>query len=196
MFCSNCGTQLPDEANFCLKCGKAQQGTATTSNDNQYEHCRIELIELGYRLFQGTVYRFDANAIGTEGPYVAGQSKEFSINTGDREQLPILNALIRHLVADSWEAVETKGAQWYQHSFRRRVLSEKVSEKVNLVILSAGSNKIETIKAIRILTNMHLAEAKTLAETPNGVILSRVSKSTALRAQSLFQKAGAMTKIV
>ena len=23
MFCYNCGQQLPDEANFCMKCGKA-----------------------------------------------------------------------------------------------------------------------------------------------------------------------------
>jgi hypothetical protein len=35
MFCVNCGTQLPDDANFCLKCGKAQaNGTHTNVNNS------------------------------------------------------------------------------------------------------------------------------------------------------------------
>jgi hypothetical protein len=31
MFCSNCGTQLPDNANYCLKCGKPQVKGAQAS---------------------------------------------------------------------------------------------------------------------------------------------------------------------
>ena len=39
MFCSNCGTQLPDNQNFCQKCGKPQQhvsqGKQTTISESQ-----------------------------------------------------------------------------------------------------------------------------------------------------------------
>jgi zinc-ribbon domain len=36
MFCTNCGTQLPDEAKFCSNCGKPTHGTASGSgNSNQ-----------------------------------------------------------------------------------------------------------------------------------------------------------------
>jgi hypothetical protein len=31
MFCVKCGTKLPDDANFCLKCGKSQNSTSDTS---------------------------------------------------------------------------------------------------------------------------------------------------------------------
>ena len=121
MFCPNCGTQLPDEVNFCWKCGKTQRSATITSSETQYEHCRIELVEIGYRFLQGTFYQFDANAIGPNGPYVAGQSKQFSDLMNENQQPAILNTLIRQLVADGWEAVETKGSEWYQHGFRRRV---------------------------------------------------------------------------
>ena len=30
MYCSNCGTQLPDDANFCLRCGKPQKAVVPT----------------------------------------------------------------------------------------------------------------------------------------------------------------------
>ncbi|MFZ4656618.1 MAG: zinc-ribbon domain-containing protein [Caldilineaceae bacterium] len=29
MFCSNCGTQLPNDANFCLKCGQRLRAVAS-----------------------------------------------------------------------------------------------------------------------------------------------------------------------
>jgi hypothetical protein len=31
MFCTNCGTQLPDEAKFCSNCGKPTHGTPSGS---------------------------------------------------------------------------------------------------------------------------------------------------------------------
>lgn len=201
MFCPNCGTQLLDEANFCWKCGKVQQGTTTTSNEPQYEHCRIELVEVGYRLLQGTFYRFDADAIGTKGPYVAGQSKEFIMS--DKVQPAILDALIQHLVAGGWEAVETKGSQWYQHSFRRRAkldTGEKAAH-FDVVLLTAGKRKIEVIKALRQLkTNLGFRdlgfrEAKDLADTPGAVILQNISKEQAEDAKLALQKAGGIAKI-
>ena len=41
MFCSKCGTELPDEANFCLKCGQPTRGEASRATLVEYEFCTI-----------------------------------------------------------------------------------------------------------------------------------------------------------
>jgi ribosomal protein L7/L12 len=68
-------------------------------------------------------------------------------------------------------------------------------EKGNLVMLDAGPKKIETIKEIRQLTGLGLADAKVIAETPHAVVLKDVDGSTALEAMALFANAGAEVKI-
>ncbi len=35
MFCVNCGNELPDDANFCLKCGKPQQASGSVVSQEQ-----------------------------------------------------------------------------------------------------------------------------------------------------------------
>ena len=35
IFCSNCGKEMPDEANFCMKCGKHLQGVASAQLPRQ-----------------------------------------------------------------------------------------------------------------------------------------------------------------
>src|SRR5436305_242598 len=52
MFCTNCGYQMPDDANFCQKCGRPQNqsaGTASVRTDAepQWERMEIELREGG-----------------------------------------------------------------------------------------------------------------------------------------------------
>lgn len=41
MFCSKCGTELPDEANFCCKCGHPVKESASRAAPVQYEYCEI-----------------------------------------------------------------------------------------------------------------------------------------------------------
>ena len=73
------------------------------------------------------------------------------------------------------------------------VAAEPVEEKTefDVVIKEAGPKKIEVIKAIRQLTSLGLGEAKTMAETAGGVVMSQVGKDTANEAKKKLEEAGA-----
>ncbi len=76
--------------------------------------------------------------------------------------------------------------------------AEPVEEKTefDVVIKDAGPKKIETIKVIRQLTSLGLGEAKTLAETPGGKVLTGVSKEVAMDAKKKLEEAGAVVEVV
>jgi hypothetical protein len=200
MFCINCGANLPDEANFCLKCGK-QQKQGVQTDETKWETCEINY-KVAHDGLTGTRGCFRAEAIGFDGVYEAGRSQEFGCGYNmwlpDSKNEAHYNALIENLVKDRWEPTGERGEHWWNNRFRRKIVPKSSDEQnfVNLVILNAGSKKLETIKIIRSLTKFGFAEAKTLSETPNGVVLRNVSRSTALQAQSLFLNAGATVKIV
>lgn len=205
MFCINCGTSLPDEAIFCIKCGKPQKPGVQEAEKTEWI---TETCEINYKIthdgLTGTRGYFCADAIGTSGLFMAGRSLEFGC--GYNTWLPESNnashykTLVENLVKDSWESTGERGEHWWNSRFRRKV---KVADKsldgqnfVNLVMVNAGSKKIEVIKVIRQLTKLELIDAKRLTETPNAVILRNVSRSSAVQAQSLFQALGATVKIV
>jgi large subunit ribosomal protein L7/L12 len=73
----------------------------------------------------------------------------------------------------------------------------EVEEKTefDVIIKDAGPKKIETIKAIRQLTNLGLKEAKDLAETAGGKVLEAVSKEAADDAKSKLEAAGATVEL-
>jgi len=73
------------------------------------------------------------------------------------------------------------------------VAAEPVEEKTefDVVIKEAGPKKIEVIKAIRQLTQLGLGEAKTLAETAGGVVMTQVGKDAANEAKKKLEEAGA-----
>src|SRR5258706_2753377 len=73
------------------------------------------------------------------------------------------------------------------------VPAEAAEEKTeyDVVIKDAGPKKIEVIKVIRTLTSLGLGEAKTLAESPGGKVLSGVGKEAAMDAKKRLQEAGA-----
>lgn len=76
--------------------------------------------------------------------------------------------------------------------------AEPVEEKTefDVVIKDAGPKKIEVIKVIRQLTSLGLGEAKTLAETPGGKVLSAVGKDAAMDAKKKLEEAGAVVEVV
>jgi large subunit ribosomal protein L7/L12 len=78
------------------------------------------------------------------------------------------------------------------------VVAEPVEEKTEftVVIKDAGPKKIETIKAIRQLTNLGLKEAKDMAETAGGKVLEAVSKEAAADAKSKLEAAGAVIEVI
>ena len=77
------------------------------------------------------------------------------------------------------------------------VAAEPVEEKTefDVVIKDAGPKKIETIKVIRQLTSLGLGEAKTMAETAGGKILTGVGKDAAMEAKKKLEEAGAVIEL-
>ncbi len=75
--------------------------------------------------------------------------------------------------------------------------AEPVEEKTefDVVIKDPGAKKIDVIKVIRQLTSLGLGEAKTLAETPGGKVLSGVNKEAATDAKKRLEEAGAAIEL-
>lgn len=75
--------------------------------------------------------------------------------------------------------------------------AESVEEKTefDVIIKDAGPKKIEVIKVIRQLTSLGLGEAKTLAETAGGKVLSAVGKDAAADAKKKLEEAGAAVEV-
>jgi large subunit ribosomal protein L7/L12 len=76
--------------------------------------------------------------------------------------------------------------------------AEVVEEKTefDVVLKDVGPKKIEVIKVIRQLTNLGLVEAKTMAETVGGKVLSAVGKDAAKDAKVKLETAGAVVDVV
>jgi large subunit ribosomal protein L7/L12 len=77
------------------------------------------------------------------------------------------------------------------------VAAEPVEEKTefDVVIKDPGAKKIDVIKVIRQLTQLGLGEAKTLAETAGGKVLSGVGKDAATDAKKKLEEAGASIEL-
>jgi large subunit ribosomal protein L7/L12 len=77
------------------------------------------------------------------------------------------------------------------------VAAEPVEEKTefDVIIKDAGPKKIETIKVIRQLTSLGLGEAKTMAETAGGKVLTGVGKEAAMEAKKKLEEAGAAVEV-
>jgi large subunit ribosomal protein L7/L12 len=71
--------------------------------------------------------------------------------------------------------------------------AEPVEEKTefDVVIKDPGAKKIDVIKVIRQLTQLGLGEAKTLAETAGGKVLTGAGKDAANEAKKRLEEAGA-----
>jgi large subunit ribosomal protein L7/L12 len=71
--------------------------------------------------------------------------------------------------------------------------AEPVEEKTefDVIIKDAGAKKIDVIKVIRQLTSLGLGEAKTMAETAGGKVLTGVGKDAANEAKKKLEEAGA-----
>ena len=75
--------------------------------------------------------------------------------------------------------------------------AEPVEEKTefDVVIKETGAKKIDVIKVIRQLTSLGLGEAKTMAETPGGKVLTGVGKDAATEAKKKLEEAGAVVEL-
>jgi len=75
--------------------------------------------------------------------------------------------------------------------------AEPAEEKTefDVVIKETGPKKIEVIKVIRQLTSLGLGDAKTLAETAGGKVLTQVGKDAAEDAKKKLEEAGAVIEM-
>ena len=75
--------------------------------------------------------------------------------------------------------------------------AEAAEEKTefDVVIKETGPKKIEVIKVIRTLTSLGLGDAKVLAETAGGKVLTQVGKDAAEDAKKKLEEAGAVIEL-
>lgn len=75
--------------------------------------------------------------------------------------------------------------------------AEPVEEKTefDVIIKDAGAKKIDVIKVIRQLTSLGLGDAKTMAETAGGKVLTGVTKDAANEAKKKLEEAGAAVEL-
>jgi len=75
--------------------------------------------------------------------------------------------------------------------------AEPVEEKTefDVIIKETGAKKIDVIKVIRQLTSLGLGEAKTMAETAGGKVLTGVGKDAAMDAKKRLEEAGAVIAV-
>ena len=69
---------------------------------------------------------------------------------------------------------------------------EEEKTEFDVVIKEPGPKKIEVIKVIRQLTSLGLGDAKTMAETADGKVLTQVGKDAAEEAKKKLEEAGAV----
>ena len=68
-------------------------------------------------------------------------------------------------------------------------------DEFDVVLESAGDNKIPVIKEVRALTNLGLKEAKDLVEGAPKPVLEKVNKETADKAKAALEGAGATVSV-
>jgi large subunit ribosomal protein L7/L12 len=68
-------------------------------------------------------------------------------------------------------------------------------DEFDVVLESAGDNKIPVIKEVRALTNLGLKEAKDLVESAPAAILEKVNKEAADKAKEALEGAGAKVTV-
>lgn len=137
-FCHNCGVPMPEDANFCPKCGKPVSSVEEPAKleppveDNvevAAETCMIVAELAGEKwspLFPGDYIQFKARAGGPAGEFLAGESSRVKAGLGDyyepnkknKQHVKALDGLVEELKQAGWEQTG-KGDAWYNIKFRR-----------------------------------------------------------------------------
>jgi large subunit ribosomal protein L7/L12 len=68
-------------------------------------------------------------------------------------------------------------------------------DEFDVILESAGENKIPVIKEVRTLTNLGLKEAKDLVEGAPKPVLEKVNKETAQKAKEVLEAVGAKVSL-
>ncbi|MGH7488485.1 MAG: zinc ribbon domain-containing protein [bacterium] len=127
MFCTICGTELPEDANFCLKCGRPQREGIAPPTDGgksraRKEHCRITYFEK--KTLPGVRHQLYAEGTDAEGKdYVIAQSDFLIAPFNQGPRLQAIRNLVQKLEAEGWEltSIPTNEKDYVGYRFQRRV---------------------------------------------------------------------------
>lgn len=124
MFCTKCGAELPEQANFCWKCGLPQRDDVEAT-DSRYEVCEIKYYDVVVGFGRASRKVFVAESVGPKGTLKVARSAEFlapSTRQDYKKRWSELNALIAKLIDDGWEYVGSYGdGESWQRRFRRKI---------------------------------------------------------------------------
>ena len=132
MFCSNCGNQLEENADFCWHCGQPSSPGKKSKDSGrsqvEFEVCEIvwevtrkpKLLELNSRA------KFFVRAIGPSGKYTVAESREFVLGGDegirlDPETKASHDDLVQNLVQDGWQPIEGTSTVGFHIQFKRPV---------------------------------------------------------------------------
>ena len=142
MYCINCGTQLPDEANFCSNCGKSPRAVEQ-QKESKSESCEIVWIQVQPWNWENIrKFKFVAEAIGVNGKYNVFETATIGTKDHDtkREKYGILvDEIAELLLQGGWEASETRGENWWSYRFKRNWNPEQIKWEVCDVSVMAVS---------------------------------------------------------
>ncbi len=125
MFCKSCGTQLPDDATFCMKCGTPQK-EGVRPVEPKFETCQIMrvVVKPDSWTYEEKM-KFAAEVIGPKGKYNACESPVLTHNVQydvyQKEFGHHVDTMVNKLLHDGWEAVDSRGENWWNYRFKRRV---------------------------------------------------------------------------
>lgn len=176
MYCSNCGTQIANDARFCPKCGTAQKGGSPigSSAPEQWETCEIVWREIKGSFFSDPLMEYWAKAIGPDGSYYAGSSvmlDSLQPTHPDVDSHPSMNkdyykhktaceALLSKLLADGWmvvgqppDAHPQMKTQWWNYKLRRRWTAEQ-QQATQQVILNETKKLLADLRRDGILVKL------------------------------------------
>lgn len=127
IYCPQCGKELPDDANFCMKCGKPLTGGTqpTPQQEPLWEYCttgKRQVKDGG--IFHHSEYVMAARAVNPlRGTYDVAESDRFIDHQGipDEKLVPYFDQLVKQLTADGWVLLPPESPWWYSRKFRRRV---------------------------------------------------------------------------
>ena len=120
MFCQRCGTQLSDDAQFCMRCGQPQ-GQASSASSQQWEKCTIGWSTKN-QIPSFESWCFWGEAISPKDTYSAGEVVVRGAGgpeANNRRHIAACEELKQQLISKDWELTGEKGAYWWQYKFRR-----------------------------------------------------------------------------
>jgi hypothetical protein len=139
IFCKECGKIIKRNTVICPYCGQVVNygpEEKETSKDFFWEYCQIERgeteditgfgLHLSNFLFNNVnsraIFKYQAEAIGKEGKYIAGYSPECIVGYygADKELERVHNELVKQLVKDGWIPISERGP-YNQLRFKRKV---------------------------------------------------------------------------